>query len=775
MKKVKKTLSLLLAALWLSLIWSPAALAEGDTNVYTVVLEYDDNVQLLYMHHGSNVDEWWTTRGDVPLGGAKLNGELVIPQLYCVDAQVPFHSYVGNVGGATTSPGGRTTDTVPGYVAVSPNELPAVLHGHWNELSWLVMNGYSDDASLAALNTKYSDFLGDNIGSLPNITKDVAVMATKAAVWHYTNPDVAFLSTNFLDKSNGDPNSANGVKHRQFVALMKRLVADADEYAANPSVPLYEAPLEIEIDPSLDPPDETTDLDATFYGPYYVRSTNVGTIEKVFLDISGPTGSGSIDFYKFSALTYTAILKDLQKYGEDSTSIGAGVDIGEAFYIRVPNDVSLDNVSITAFTRATVSDVAMPVVLVHQNADGSQDWEAIQAFIGLTTGNATVYASATLPLNLTNEGTIEVRKVSGNGVEAGPFYFRLTDSHGTPVRLDGTDIDASYIVNGAAGLFTLDDRGSASIGQLPFGDYIVTELLSGDGSTASYQIHSGAGVEERYSRVTQTIPLYDKNDNSPKVYTYTNHAAAPSITLKKQGGANGAQKLANAVFRLTKDDVYDSGDIRTDVNGEITFPALPVAPDTAGTYTLTEVAAPANHNALYGLVSIEVAADGTVSGFTVADARDGSRVSDEDTTGTPAFVITVVDVYNPDTPGGDEPGVPDTPKTPKTPDTPEIPETPEVPEIPDTPTEKPDEPDTPDTPDGNNPEDPDTPAPDTPEISDEPEIPGHYQGETDKPNRDVPQTGGDGMALWIALLCGSAGGVAGAFFWRAKWRREGKW
>jgi TQXA domain-containing protein len=898
MKKVKKIGTLLLAAVWLLILLSPAALADADTNTYTVVLQYNDNVQLRYLH-SEGIDEWWTTTGDVPLGGARLNGDLVIPQLYCVDAQVPFHSYVDDMGGSTTYPGGRTTDTVPDYVAVSPNEMPLVLHGHWNELSWLVMNGYSDDYndnsdndSLADLNTSYPT-LSDTIGSLTPITKDVAVMATKAAVWHYTNPDVAFVSTNFLDRSNGNPNSANGIKHRQFVALMKALVADADAYAANPNIPLYGPSLEINIDNSVATTDIMTDPGFTFYGPYSITSNVPGT-EKAFLETTAP-GSSGIGFYSAPGTGITNIISgDLQRYGEESSDRGPGVDIGEDFYIKAPNSVSLDNVNITAFTRATVSGVPMPIVLVHQEADGEQDWEAIQAFIGLTTnGNATAYASAVLPIDSGSSvsGTITVRKTPGAG--PGPFYFRLTDSHGKPVDLGGTNINPLQMPNGSGedGIFVLSDvDNSAAIGLLPVGDYVVTELRNGDTSTASYNINGGPEIN---SRVMQD-PIQVNDINGvilPITIAYTNHAPAPSITLQKQGGASGTQNLANAVFRLTKDGGsgydYDSGNINTNINGEIAFPALPAYPKTEGIYTLTEVTAPTNHNALSGPVAIDVADNGTVIELTPVAGVTAIGA------GTASLAITVVDVYNPpspgpDSPGGEEPNIPKTPDTPSitlqkqggasgtqnlanavfrltkngggydsgeistnvngkiafpalpaypntegiytltevsapanhnklsgpvaievagdgtvsgytpsagdagrvdetgtetafvirivdvynppSPDTPVIPDTPtDTPNIPDTPST----PDTPNTPDGNT---PDTPGGGIPDENTLGTLDISRDGQQGATNRDMPQTGGGAdLTLWIALLGLAVSCAAGAFFWRAKWRRAGKW
>ncbi|MDR2770441.1 MAG: thioester domain-containing protein, partial [Clostridiales Family XIII bacterium] len=225
------------ASLCAGLLFSAVAFAAGgpDANSYKVELRYDDNIQINYQH--PDVDGWWRGDGDIPLGGAALSNGSAISQLYCVDATVPFHSRVGPMGGVTSSSGGKTVDTVPNYVAVSPDKLPEALKANWSELLWLVINGYSDAASLSDMRTRYanlSDLINPTSGSLANFDYAVAVMATKVAIWHFTNPNVAYYSTSFLKKSKGDPQSTDGIKHRQFVALTKRLVEDASAYAANP-------------------------------------------------------------------------------------------------------------------------------------------------------------------------------------------------------------------------------------------------------------------------------------------------------------------------------------------------------------------------------------------------------------------------------------------------------------------------------------------------------------------------------------------------------------
>jgi hypothetical protein len=674
MRKFRKSVSFLLAVfLVAALLPVNAVFAAGsaDTNAYTLTLEYDDNIQLLYQHK-DGIAGWWTGKGDVPVGGATLNNVAAIPQLYCVDAQVPFHSEVGPMGGYSYWQGGRSVDTVPGYVAVSPDNLPDILHGHWNELSWLVMNGYSDSASVDILNghgsgtfNGYPD-LYDGLGKLGSddgipITADVAVMATKAAVWHYTNPDVVFLSTNFLAKSTG-PKSPNGIKHRQFVALMKALIADADKYAENPSAePAYKVPFEIAIDESRA---ATSPIfvsgDANYYGPYYFKTTGSAvTVGEVFLEIQGPPNSGEIGFYYNDNGTFGAsILGDLQKYGGDPIlDRGPGIGIGDSFYIRVPIGLDINDKRIAALTRVTGGNTNMPIVLVHQNSDGSQDWSAIQAFIGLTTGPATAYASAFLPLSGADTGNIRVSKNSGVGL--GPFMFRLTDDHGKPIFLGGTGIDSEYVVNGDGedGIFQLMHTSEAAIDLLPVDNYIVTELQSAgnEDDIVTHTVHSANFT----GRVTQTIqlPLFAK---TPPLFepvadvVFTNSPYVPAhipLTLRKLGGETGQDPFEGASFTLTGPDGVIEGPLTTDANGLLKFTReLQIPARGTDVYTLTETASPQNHFALMGTVSVKVSFTGDVE-ISADNSHDTGYISlNGGKGGNDAEIIVVNEPFTPPAP-----------------------------------------------------------------------------------------------------------------------------
>ncbi|MDR2664658.1 MAG: thioester domain-containing protein, partial [Oscillospiraceae bacterium] len=203
--KKQRILALIAAfALLLPVLAPPAAIAASpDANTFTVKLAYSDSVQMTYL---SPTHPDWTT-GDVPIGGAWLGDQLVIDQVYCVDAVVPFASYAksGSDGASRQIQGAEVLDTVPNYVAVSPDKLPDAQRACWDELVWILQNGFSGVAYSALDRMNRAFPLADSSGTpLPEFGWEVAVMATKAAVWHFTN-DTAVGSTSFLSLGLTDP------------------------------------------------------------------------------------------------------------------------------------------------------------------------------------------------------------------------------------------------------------------------------------------------------------------------------------------------------------------------------------------------------------------------------------------------------------------------------------------------------------------------------------------------------------------------------------------
>ncbi|MDR1156751.1 MAG: Cys-Gln thioester bond-forming surface protein [Oscillospiraceae bacterium] len=613
--------------------------AAPDANDYTAVLRYDDKIQILYSHRaGAGLDDWWTGRGDIPLGGVELNGQTVIGQIYCVDAAVPFHSYAtGTVntdaGGSSRYESGYTTDRVPGYVSASPEQIPNALKVHWNELLWLVVNGYAGTSeSVAALNSRFDD-LADSLGPLTGIKMETAVMATKAAIWHYTNPDVVYFSTSFLDASGGNPLSAKGIQHRQFAALMARLIAAADAYAANPT-PLNDTRLEIAIEGALD--EGTAVNGTTYYGPFTVSGAALQDDDKIFLDLSGGIDAAGIGIT--SGLDNTWVRNDTL-YG--SSDEGPYVVRGEPFYLRVPAGYSLAGLVLHAFARTEATVTNMPMVLVHQGSDGVQDWQTVQAFIGLAHGvTASVYGEALRPLQDVDHGTLTILKTVEGIESTGPFVFRLTDGRGNPVNLGAlTGIDPNQIHNAGEGLFTLSAGLPLAIGGLRLSEYQVTEV--GVTNTVLYQNTEG-GV----FTLGRTAPVLLTQAGTSQSVTFSNVPNAPSVSIRKRSGAPGNPLIEGAEFSLRREGGdYDSGSVRTNAQGGITFAGLPSYPQFVGTYYLTEESVPdSRHDLLTAPVALEIAPDGRITDIVPAEA-DKALVSAEGL-GTDAVTVTITDVYH---------------------------------------------------------------------------------------------------------------------------------
>ncbi|MDR1765750.1 MAG: Cys-Gln thioester bond-forming surface protein [Lachnospiraceae bacterium] len=811
-----------------------------DPNIYTLVLQYTDAIQLRYRHlTGGSIDSWWVGTGDVPVGGAYLggpNGTQVIPQVYCVDAAVPFHSWVNGDGQASYGAGtshetgrnplpathGFTTDVAPGYVVAAPNQIPTRLAAHWQQLSWLVSYGYSDAASMAYLTTIP---LSDGRGPLPNLTTadyDVAVMATKTAVWHYTNPDVAYISTGFLTESGGDPDSPNGIKHRQFNALMQELIARADAYALSPTPdPLYSpAPLQIAFDyfgagTAANPAPTYSGTDS-IYGPYSVRDVNaIGITERVFLsmaDTSNP-GGASVVFLSNAGTDASPspgapLPLDLPAYGSNDPSplMGPGVQVGEKFYIKAPTTLPLHGLSINGYTRAAgVSadplrpTMRVPVVLVNQDlATGAQDWEAVQAFIGAADSPVTVYgATAQLLTEMPNELTVSKESLQGAG--PGPYLMFLSDYLGMPVDLSTLTVSpasmASNVVDAQNGMFLLSGGDIIQFSGLPFGTYHVTELFSptvashsSDGG-ATFKRGNTAKLEFTYDAITPgTADIRFRNVPEPLV-----------VLLEKVSTDPGNPRLAQAMFTLASPALGYEETQPTGENGGIIFDSLPTPGGSSAVYTLTETKAPAGYSALNGPINIAINPDGTLASVT-PDPADATRVSaggigsntlrlsvaDEPLPTPPATPSQPDKPDHPATPSQpDHPDQPDHPATPSQPDQPQNPDTPPNPATPGTPT-TPDTPDnphtpgvpsnptTPDTPDYPvTPGTPETPKPSTPIVPPFPFVPenpltpaspgnpsGHVQG-------TVGTTTGDGMRRTSPKTGDGADGIFWAWVWAA--------
>jgi hypothetical protein len=712
-------------------------IALTDDNMYTIVLSYDDNIQLTYQHLTDGYLE--TTTGDVPVGGAYLdyggpNQKLALAQVYCAAASVPFHSRVGSVGGGTTWSGGLTIDTAPNYAAVVPEQVPAVLGAHWRELEWVVLNGYQGTpASLTAMNNLFPNLI-DNGLNLPDFDKDVAVMATKAAVWHFTNPDVVFTNTGFLSKSAGNPNSSYGIKHRQFIALLDALIKGADNYAIDPGAPsLYNksvdvTPYDIVIDDSdseplisvgTKPTNSSFDEGGHAFGPYYVRETQdsfdarpadtVRTRETALLQLfDAGTLITDVEFYdRNPGDTSAQRLSDDPVYGESSSLPGVGISdptkngADVPFYVFVPqskwNDIS-DDLTITAVAKEDLLSVnsrtvKIPKVLAYQDPQtGVQDWNKIQAFIGVADAPLTQYASALIPYGAytTSRGAISVTKFAAVG--EGPFKFQITDGDGNPVLLNEKNFHVytspkseGFILDGMEGTFCLaKDMTEIWVENLPFGQYKVKEFFS-EAYSVSWAVGS-PGYSGFTDGDTASVTLSSNPGEIYRSVMFSNEAVPFNFSVAKVNAAplgEMSAPLQDVEFRLeeVKGDVNYVKTMKSDLQGSLIFnvplpkgtgPTVPSSTTGSAIYELTETQAADDYNKLSGPITIRVQS-GIITDVAVTSGdEDLVSISGLNTRFLRLMIANVLS-------SPEIPQVPDKPEKPVVPDKPTGPESPGVP------------------------------------------------------------------------------------------------
>ncbi|MDR2156413.1 MAG: Cys-Gln thioester bond-forming surface protein [Clostridiales Family XIII bacterium] len=440
MKQTAFVLVLALLALLLpgAAVYEARAAGDGD---YTAEVRYDDRIRITY--NAMHADGTWTSGpGDIQLGVLKSNdGKTVVKQLYCAAATVPFH----------TSPATQTVnyvDTASGYeiAAFEPDDpLAAAFAQSYKQVMWLVGNGYfgdltAENASVQALNGRYSVAVGSAISPV------IALVATKIAIWHYTDPTVSILST-----------SLGRADQITMYRLVKALIADADAYAAAPDPPPLGTSMHLTID---DGAAQFTTVGAQpnryYYGPLTVKSTDAaiqGALEKAFLSLSG-RNTGDIRFVADTA----------------GTPVPAGSDFGQptgnpylpkipyvtgaehfTFYLDIPEIDSyadLSGVTINAEARAkdAIYTQATPALVVYGAPNGAQDWTYVQAFVGLMEQGmrGDLYGKASLRLQggLTpNAGEIVISKrlldIDGNAVTPTPgavYRVQLTPTPGAVVN-----------------------------------------------------------------------------------------------------------------------------------------------------------------------------------------------------------------------------------------------------------------------------------------------------------------------------------------------------
>jgi LPXTG-motif cell wall-anchored protein len=520
-----------------------AEAAGPESNPYTAVVQYYDSIQMKYIvQHG--IDEYWTTTGDIPIGGFVDGGSglNLIDQAYCVDAKVVFH---GSSETQTTWPSGVTTDTTPGYVVASPLAVSDSVRANLPSLYWLAINGFNGQRggtnNLADIRANYAAL--ETLYGTP-IDETIAIMATKAAVWRYTDPTFALLSTSLVpDPAN--PTPTQKARYELMVALMKDLVNDARIGGAT----LNTTTLDVLFDNSA----ATFVFDGTdyYYGPIEVNEQvsnaggSPGSPQEVYLTASGMDVS-DISFVDGNTAAASP-LSTATMYG--SSQSAPYVADGGTFYLKVSASspalisaytpyVGFNYLALHGFGKAVdVSYDGTPAIMAWQGpaatSSGEQEWEHVQAFIGFVNNmQASLYGQGHLFMRGNNDNaSVTVNKeVLGatDTVDAGSFVFtfEVYDNNlaqWVPVPLIPGAAPAGNITGDSGlddispgGVFSLAGGDTVQISGLPLGQYRVSEQSSVDGYTAVYQLSSG--TEE--AGFDATVPL--TMQTSSRGVTFTN-------------------------------------------------------------------------------------------------------------------------------------------------------------------------------------------------------------------------------------------------------------
>jgi hypothetical protein len=513
-------LLLALAAAVLAATPREARAADADPNTYYAEVQYYDNIQMRYIvQHG--IDEYWTTTGDIPIGGfIDGSGNQLLDQAYCVDATVAFH---GSTETQTSWPHGVTTDTTAqGYVVASPLAVSANVRANLPSLYWLAVNGFRGERgganNTADIRVRYAALEG-RYGT--PIDDTIAIMATKAAVWSFTDPTFALLSTSLVPDT-ANPTAEQKARYGLMVALMKGLVADARAEGLTLATTTLEVGFDNNGAAFTQPLGPGTDW---YYGPVRVdvaSSNGTGTPQEVYLTASGMYASELV--FVNNASPVAVALPKGTLYG--SAQEAPYVSNGGSFYLKIPvaaaGEGALVNIgqpsmdfsylALHGFGRSVnVTYEGTPAIMAWQGPAAStstQEWGHVQAFIGFVNNmQASLYGEGHLLLrgNSDNAAITVSKAVLGatSTADAGSFVFTLEVFDNNlqdwvpvpliPAPLAGANIQGSSGLAAISpeGVFSLADGDTVQVTGLPFGSYRVSEQESVDGYTAVHQLSSG--------------------------------------------------------------------------------------------------------------------------------------------------------------------------------------------------------------------------------------------------------------------------------------------
>ncbi|MCL2548800.1 MAG: DUF5979 domain-containing protein, partial [Symbiobacteriaceae bacterium] len=545
--KTKKLLPLLvlIAAVLCSTV-NPVFAADP---LLRMVLRYYDNIQITYaISYPAGYDRGeWEGPEDIPIGGIGTPGpgqfdidSYLATQIYCVDPFATFHGNVPGLGGSNKWSIDAMADTITGYVSAAPWIMSGAMQKYGDAVGWIAANGYRGVYNYSGEHDQEGkDSIVRLTAMFPTvgtIDREIAVMATKVAIWKLLEPEAVQVVKTTLDN--------RPAMRTTFDALVKALV-DEGLKQINPKDKMAPLPgeiattsLNLEIDNSNAEYRVIDGSSFDYIGPlslsgWLENSPSAGSpnLSKVFLTASGLNSAG-VQFVAETTGQPGAVLPSDTLFGTiRSEQYIGGRSSGDAwvsdnFYLAIPksrdNPANGDQLLIKAMAMAEGAQVVegTPIVLAFAK-DGVQDWNAIQAFVGGTSRITSVnlYAETDWSTGNTPLGELYISKKVENSTPDSvdhlftfAVYYNSSTDFTSATRLNLKD----YLVSGVISkdttnnTFTLKNGGLALIEGLPI-------------------IVSGGNLNFTYNYWIEELSLPDRYD--PPQFEVSMGLTAPGYTV----------------------------------------------------------------------------------------------------------------------------------------------------------------------------------------------------------------------------------------------------
>lgn len=466
-----KTRTKLIAVLMTIIILAAAVNMALAADKHTVTLRYYDDIQITFKisYPSGGV---WSGAQDVPIGGTSLSS-----QIYCVDPFTPFHGEVSALGRSFWSQG-TTTDEVSGYVSAAPWAMSGAMQKYGDAVRWIASNGYrgvfghhssgiQEDAESRASVERLISMYGDT-----NINKEIALMATKVAIWYTVagRDNIQIVHTTLDGRLHPDGTAMLST----FNNLVSALTADG-ENARQGKMPVQSVPITT-LTADINDSGAFFDLENGRYGPFSVTASLNGLPHIPSAVHLTASGSGSQNF-SFVDSAFNPLMEDSTITNAFSVfSTTNTLSVNNEFYLLLPASPNgLENMTIRAMVVAEKAPVVQGTPVVYAYWDGDQqDWTKIQAFIGAASraGTADLFAEASVNTGTAPRGQIWVSKQVENAAITDmdvPFEFELWHTADIIANPTGQQVSLSnHPVRGAE--FVIGDVFSIRKGTMAFID-----------------------------------------------------------------------------------------------------------------------------------------------------------------------------------------------------------------------------------------------------------------------------------------------------------------